>query len=41
MRKKHNSMPLWGVAYCGFAVFAITAFMGIAGYIDPAVLAMP
>lgn len=39
--QKQNSMPLWGFAYCGFAVFAITAFMGIAGYIDPAVLAMP
>ena len=34
------SPSLVGVAYCGFAVFAVTAFMGVAGYIDPTILAM-
>ena len=34
------SPSLLGVAYCGFAVFAISAFMGVAGYIDPSILAM-
>jgi hypothetical protein len=29
-----------GVAYCGFAVFAVAAFLGVAGYIDPTTLAM-
>ncbi len=36
----HMSPSLWGVAYFGFAVFAVAAFMGVAGYIDPAILAM-
>ena len=37
---KNQKSSLYGVAYCGFAVFAITAFLGIAGYIDPTTLAM-
>ncbi len=36
----HMSPSLLGAAYCGFAVFAVAAFMGVAGYIDPTILAM-
>jgi hypothetical protein len=38
--QNNSSTPLWAVAYCGFAVFAISIFMGVAGHLDPAILAM-
>jgi len=36
----HMSPSLWDVAYCCFAVFAVAAFIGVSGHIDPSVLAM-